>query len=93
MITIVEESGVGLPNANTYVDPAGAFAEAYAAAWLYGDEWTAANADTRAQAVVSATRTLDAEFEWRGKPVRDGTQALGWPRYVRRTRTPRLGAT
>lgn len=83
-VTIVTEDGTGLANANTYVDPAGAFATSYADAWIdaYKTEWTAASANSRAQAVVSATRAMDAQFTWRGTQLRPGAQALGWPRYV-----------
>ena len=87
-VTVVVEDGTGLETANAYVDPAGAFAVEYALAWLYKDEWTAADADTKAQAVVMATRTLDAQYEWRGVPLRDGVQSLAWPRVIRGSLIP-----
>lgn len=89
-VTVVTEDGTGLANANSYVDPAGAFATAYAAAWLYGSAWSGATDDRKAAAVVSATRTLDANFSWRGVQMREGTQALGWPRYVRGATNPTI---
>jgi hypothetical protein len=79
-VVVTVETGEGLSSANAYVDPVGAFALAYAAAWQYGTAWTGATDDARAQAIVSATRTLDAQFVWIGTPRRPGVQALGWPR-------------
>lgn len=45
----------------------------------FADAWTDADADTKARALVSATRRLDQE-SWRGTPTAT-TQGLLWPRY------------
>lgn len=82
---MIVEDGTGLSNSDAYVDPAGAFAVAYTAAWLYKAEWTAADSTTKQNAVILATRTLDSQYEWRGTPLKVTTQALGWPRVIRAT--------
>jgi hypothetical protein len=82
-VTVIVETGAGLANSNSYLDPAGDFATDYAAAWIYGTAWNDATDDEKAQAVVSATRTLDAQFVFRGIPSIPETQALAWPRYIR----------
>lgn len=73
------EDGTGLPDADSYVDPEGAFATAYVAGHLYAETWTTATAPKRQTAILHATRTLDALYEWNGKRL-NGEQALGFPR-------------
>lgn len=88
-MSLVIETGSGTnPEANAYVDPTSDWAVSYALAWLYKAEWTAADAATKEAAIISATRTLDASYQWYGNLVHDGSQPLGWPRYVARTTIP-----
>jgi len=78
MVTLVVEDGTGSnPNANSYCD--------LASAVLYMDnrlntaEWDAADSDTRSQALITATRTIDADCKFRGYK-KLATQPLYWPR-------------
>lgn len=76
---MITETGVGLADADSYVDPAGALATSYMAAHLYADAWTAATTGQREAAVMQATRLLDGVYSWNGDRTTT-TQALGWPR-------------
>ncbi len=77
---IVVEDGTGTnPAANTYVDPAGTFAAAYVAGSLYTAAWNDASTGRREAAVISASRTLDALYAFRGNRTVTG-QPLAWPR-------------
>lgn len=67
----------GAPDANTYATVAQA--EAYHAGHPYAEVWATASAVRMAQALLQATRLLDAQVTWRGT-VATSTQALGWPR-------------
>lgn len=80
MPTVTEEDGTGLAGANSYVDPAGAFAVAYFAAHLHASSWSAASTGNKESAVIQATRMIDANYAWAGWR-KSTTQALGWPRY------------
>lgn len=50
----------------------------YMAAAIQGTDWLAATADTKARALVTATRLMDRQ-NWLGKQV-DPAQSLQWPR-------------
>lgn len=67
----------GAPDANTYATRAQA--EAYHTGHPYADVWATATAVQMDQALLQATRLLDAQVDWRGS-VATATQALGWPR-------------
>ncbi len=76
---IIVEDGSGVANANTYVDPAGAYATDYVAGHRYATLWAALDASGKEAVIRQATRTLDALVAWKGqRSKRD--QALAWPR-------------
>ncbi len=77
---MIVEDGTGVTGADTYVDPAGGFATGYVESSLYADAWTDATGPRREAAVISASRTLDALYEWRGYRLTEN-QGLAWPRY------------
>ena len=77
---LIVEDGTGLDDANSYISVADA--NTYIEGRLNAEKWTAANADTKAQALIMATRSIDVNMEWAGYRVHQ-TQALDWPRlYV-----------
>jgi hypothetical protein len=55
-------------------------ADAYHDSRLFRDAWaaTGSDADTKTVALIMATRTIDAMFEWAASPTTT-TQALQWP--------------
>lgn len=76
-LVLIAETGAGVPDANTYatVEQGDAYHEArlHAAAWNDSDD------DTKGQALVMATRFLDANVQWQGQRI-DLEQSLAWPR-------------
>lgn len=80
-LVLVKEDGSGLANANSYADVAEG--DAFHEAHLYATDWTAANATTKAAALVFATRLIDAHYQFRGFKAHD-SQALQWPREFAR---------
>lgn len=64
------------PAANAFADVA--WADAYFAAQLYSEEWETATADQKAQALITATRSL-ARLRWDGWPA-TAAQPLPFPR-------------
>lgn len=76
-LTLIKEDGTGKPDANSYADVADG--DAYHDGHLYATAWTGASADTKAAALVMATRLIDAEFHFGGARAGNG-QALQWPR-------------
>jgi hypothetical protein len=67
------------PSANAYVTLA--FADAYFADTLEGREWLGCGREDRARALISATRKMDEEFRYFGRPYDTTTpQALKFPR-------------
>lgn len=76
-MTLVEEDGTGLADANSYTNLSAA--NDYHAANLYNEEWTAADDPKREIALVMATRTIDTNMQFGGyKSTTE--QALQWPR-------------
>lgn len=67
---------VGATNANSYLTQAAA--DALADERLQVTNWTAASADEKARALISATRRID-QLQFEGSKVTDA-QALKWPR-------------
>ena len=76
-LTLVKEDGTGRGNANTYVDVADG--DAYFQGHLYASPWTTASADSKAAALVMATRLVDSQFQFCGFRAHSD-QALQWPR-------------
>lgn len=77
-ITLVLEDGTGKVDANAYASVAEA--DAFHETNVHTDEtWAALTADEKAQALITATRILDQQWQWAGykKTVQ---QALQWPR-------------
>lgn len=79
-MSLVVETGNGLANANSYVDPASAVVADYFGGHLYATAWAAASGPKREQAVQMATRVIDSFFDFGGTTL-NPQQALQWPRY------------
>ena len=76
---VVVEDGSVVPDANSYLSVADA--DLYLACQRYNDAWLNATPDEQAQAVVTATRAIDANFHFNGYIVDSTTpQSLKWPR-------------
>ncbi len=84
-MTLVVEDGTGSdPTANSYISLAEA--KTYHEATLYADDWNNANDARKSNALISATRLIDADMEFNGWRTNPQTQALEWPRiYVPNT--------
>lgn len=67
----------GAANANSYLTRAEG--DTYFDGHLYAGDWTGATVANKEIALVMATRTLDAMYEWEQFPTAT-TQALQWPR-------------
>ncbi len=76
-LTLVKEDGTGMADANSYADVADG--DAYFEGHLYASAWTGATEDTKASALVMATRLIDSQFQFRGFRAHS-EQALQWPR-------------
>ena len=76
-LTLIKEDGTGKADANSYASVAEG--DGYHEGHLYASAWTGASADTKAAALVMATRLIDAQFQFGGLKV-ESTQALQWPR-------------
>lgn len=78
MVTLVEETGAGLADANSYVSlaEADAYFETHP---FYADAWSFLGSAQRTVLLVAATRMLDVQYVWYGYRS-TSTQALEWPR-------------
>jgi hypothetical protein len=76
-ITLTAETGAGVADANTYATRAQA--DQYHEGRLHTAAWTSAAPAVKDQALVMATRFLDANITWQGNRI-DINQALAWPR-------------
>lgn len=78
MVTLVEESGAGLVNANSYasVATADAYFETHP---FYSDNWSEILAPDKQILLIAATRLLDSMYQWYGYRA-STAQALDWPR-------------
>lgn len=77
-MAVTVDATVGGASANSYVTVNEV--STYWANKLGGDSWTdETDADTKAKAVITATRNLDSDYSFEGYRV-DTTQALKWPR-------------
>ena len=63
-LTLIKEDGTGRGDANSYVDVADG--DAYFQGHLYAPPWTTASADSKAAALVMATRLVDSQFQFNG---------------------------
>lgn len=77
MITLVVEDGSGLETANSYVSVE--FADSYHESSTTGAAWALKSNIQKQQGLISASRTLDQQFQWDGWK-RNRSQALQWPR-------------
>src|SRR5688572_8167800 len=68
----------GASNANSYATAAEG--DAYHEGHLYASAWTSASLAKKEQALVMATRWLDAQVQWAGIAA-SSTQVLGGPRW------------
>jgi hypothetical protein len=76
---VVVEDGSVVPGANSYTSVADA--DTFLACQRYNDAWLAATPDEQAQAVVTATRAIDAAMDFNGYLTDPTTpQSLRWPR-------------
>jgi hypothetical protein len=76
-LTLVKEDGTGKADANAYADVADG--DAYHDGHLYASAWTGATTDSKAAALVMATRVIDSQMQFRGIRAVGG-QALQFPR-------------
>jgi hypothetical protein len=76
-LTVIKETGAGLADANSYASVADG--DAYFEGHLYATAWTGATSDTKAAALVMATRLIDAQYQFLGYRANE-SQALQWPR-------------
>lgn len=78
MVTLVEESGAGLPDANSYASLA--FADDYFEGHpFYADAWYDLDSDVKQYYLIAATAQLDTQYLWEGT-ASTTTQGLLWPR-------------
>jgi hypothetical protein len=75
--TVIVEDGSIVDGANSYISVADA--DAYLACQRYNTEWLSATPDQQVQAVVTATRAIDANMVFNGYVV-STDQSLRWPR-------------
>lgn len=75
-LTLIVEDGSSLINSNSYATATET--TTYFEGHLFASKWTAST--TKDEALVHATRLLDAHIIWKGT-VADHDQALGWPRF------------
>ena len=76
-LTLIKEDGTGRGDANSYANVADG--DAYFEGHLYATPWTTASADSKAAALVMATRLVDSQFQFGGFRAHSD-QALQWPR-------------
>ena len=76
-LTLIKEDGTGKVDANSYADVADG--DAYFDGHLYPIPWATTAPDRKAEALVMATRLIDAQFQFNGWRSHD-EQALQWPR-------------
>ena len=85
-LTLIKEDGTGRGDANSYANVAGG--DAYFEGHLYATPWTTASADSKAAALVMATRLVDSQFQFGGFRAHSD-QACSGPGWSVRTRTNR----
>src|SRR3954466_15851659 len=76
-LTLIKEDGSGLSDSNSYADVADG--DAYFDGHLYPSAWVLSASDRKEQALVMATRVIDAAYRFNGWRTSDA-QALQWPR-------------
>src|SRR6266446_217397 len=76
-LTLIKEDGTGKVDANSYADVADG--DAYFDGHLHPIPLAITAADRKAEALVMATRLIDAQFQFNGWRSND-EQALQWPR-------------
>ncbi len=76
-LVLIKEDGSGKVDANSYADAADG--NAYFEGHLYSAAWELSASDRKDQALVMATRVIDAAYHFNGWRTNDG-QALQWPR-------------
>jgi hypothetical protein len=76
-MTLVLETGAGLPNSNAYADLSEG--DAYHEMHLYADDWNGADAPRKETALMMMTRVIDVTMEFYGWKS-TSAQALEWPR-------------
>lgn len=81
--TFKVETGEGLADSNSYA--AVAEGDDYHASRLRSTDWTNASSGDKQKALAQASRTLDAEFQFKGYKATSG-QAMQWPRVLARDR-------
>jgi hypothetical protein len=76
-LVLIKEDGSGKVDATSYADVADG--DAYFEAHLYPIPWATSAADRKAEALIMATRLIDAQMQFNGFRAHDN-QALQWPR-------------
>jgi hypothetical protein len=75
-MTLIVESGEGIPGANTYIDAD------YVDGYLTGDTlalWEGLDDSAKTAAIINASRYIDVTFNWKGKR-KSLAQGLNFPR-------------
>src|SRR4051794_29572781 len=76
-LTLIKEDGTGKMDANSYAELADG--NDYFDGHLYPEPWATSADDRKAEALIMATRLIDAEFQFNGWRANE-IQALQWPR-------------
>jgi hypothetical protein len=76
-VTLIKETGTGSTTANSYANATDG--DSYHEGHLYATDWTGATTATKNDALVMASRLIDASYQFNGWMANE-TQALQWPR-------------
>jgi len=75
-MNLVVETGLGLPNANSYIDESDALAGLPSS---FMEEWIALTQDERNDRLIIASQFIDTAYQWVGTQ-KTLEQGLAWPR-------------
>jgi len=76
-VTLVKETGTGSTSANSYANATDG--DTYHEGHLYATDWTGASTATKNDALVMASRIIDASYQFIGWMANE-TQSMQWPR-------------
>lgn len=93
-VTFVVEDGTGVTNANAYVSVEEA--NVYNDHHPHGDKWVTFGTADKQRSIIMATRLLDDEVQWNGKPTFNLASSISSSNTTAKTqplRYPRSGVT
>lgn len=93
-VTFVVEDGTGITNANAYVSVEAA--NTYNDQHPHGDRWVTYGSADKQRSIIMATRLLDEEVNWHGKPtynLASSVSSSNATAKVQYLRFPRSGVT